>query len=184
MSTMNGTPERPTLLLEPSSLPATSPINMGSLSKELLQESEEIKRKKKEELRKRQQLEATKEILQTEITYVNNLQIFEKVLEKTWVKINCKVFMKPLRENPKILSLEDYQTCFMDIEVITNVNAELLKSLKDWFRANNLLSDGVPVDTSISDNDRTLGKIFQKMVCKNSFSNQYHSVVDSIFEIL
>lgn len=130
----------------------------------------------KEAKRQKDLLHATREALTTEVTYVDQLLLLERE------------FMKPIKDSmatrTPILEMMDYQLIFMDIEIIINVNKELLKSLKDWFRFKKLLNDNEPLDENVKPEDRTLGKIFLKMTPFLKSYKNYTSKYENNFKII
>lgn len=129
----------------------------------------------KKEKRRKQVL---MEILDTERTYVSSL------------KILYEIFIFPIKESlntPKpILSVNDSQYFFTDIEVIVHVNLELLKMLSDFALKDKLIESDEKFDIRINgfserrkersnsisgkhpvsekENDHSIGRIFSKMV--------------------
>lgn len=130
----------------------------------------------KETKRLKDLLHATRETLTTEVTYVDQLLLLEKE------------FMKPIKDSTStrtsILDSMDYMQIFMDLEIIINVNKELLKSLKDWFRFKKLLNDNEPLDPNVKDQDRTLGKIFLKMTPFLKSYKNYTSKYETNFKLI
>jgi len=131
----------------------------------------------KEAKRIKDQINATREILQTEITYVKQLKMCEEF------------FVLPLqqslqKDSQPIFPEEDYNCIFLDLSIITNVNKELLKSLEDWFRSKKLLNDGIQVDPNIKESDRALGKIFLRMTPFLKSYKTYCSRYDSNFKLV
>jgi len=130
----------------------------------------------KELKRQKDLMHATREALTTEVTYVDQLLLLERE------------FMKPIKDTmttrTSILDLMDYQVVFMDIEIIINVNKELLKSLKDWFRFKKLLNDNEPLDPNVKPEERSLGKIFLKMTPFLKSYKNYTSKYEGNFKII
>jgi hypothetical protein len=157
----------------------TSLPHSDTIEDEESSEDKERRRLEKEEEEKRikrakDRRQVEMEMLGTERDYVNNLiMCYDAVI---------KPIKESLETNRPILKQDDYETMFLDIELIIPVNKEVLKSLQECFLVQKEIDEKIKngEQVTIDAKSDTVGKIFLRMTpylkSYTTFCNKYDQI--------